>query len=188
MPMTSARDFETTLFEDAVDVPIWLEADRTTPLSERRQRDRKIALEIDARDRAERVRAWWRKVDAPSRPDAGRRLAAARRLATFAMLLVGALAGAGVALAAFRYAGTHPVNVVRVLALLVLPQVVLVALTLLMMLPRVPGLRLLQDALASMNPGALAASIFRSLAHEFRDLPHLLRGNRPVSRRYAKWQ
>lgn len=186
--MTSARDFETTLFEDAVDVPIWLEADRTTPLSERRQRDRKIALEIDARDRAERVRAWWRKVDAPSRPDAGRRLAAARRLATFAMLLVGALAGAGVALAAFRYDGTQPVNVVRILALLVVPQIVLVALTLVMMPPRVPGLKLVQDALASMNPGALAASIFRSLARDLGDLPHLMRGGRPASRRYAKWQ
>lgn len=186
--MTPTRDIDTTLFEDAVDVPIWLEADRATPLAERRQRDRRIALAIDARDPTERVRAWWRCVDAPIRPDAGRRLAAARRLATFAMLVLGALAGTGVALAAFRYDGTQPVNVVRVLALLVVPQIVLVALTLLMMPPRVPGLKHVQDALASLNSGALAASIFRRLARDFRDLPYLMRGSRPVSRRYAKWQ
>src|SRR5690606_31180973 len=132
--------------------------------------------------------AWWRRLAPRDRPDAGRRLANARRLATFAMLLVGTLGGAAVALAAFRYDGTHPVNVVRLLALLVLPQVVLVTLTLLMMPPRVPGLKLVQDALATLTPGAIAAAIVRRVARELQDLPQLSGAGRPVSRRYAKWQ
>jgi len=169
-------------------VPTWLEADRSTPLAERRRRDREIALSIEAHDPVERVRAWWRRLDTPDRPEAGRRLANARRLATFVMLIVGALGGATVALAAFRYDGTHPVNVVRLLALLVLPQVVLVALTLLMMPPRVPGLKLVQDALATLNPGSIAAAIVRRVARDLEDLPQLSGAGRPASRRYAKWQ
>lgn len=187
--MNLARDSETTLFEDAVDVPLWLERDRETPFAARRQRDRAVALEIGAETSVARVRAWWRRVAPTDRSATGRRLAGARRLATLAMLVVGTLAGIGVALAAFQYDGTHPVNVVRLLALLVAPQLVLIALTLLMMLPRVPGLGALQDALAALNPGALAASIFRRLARGPSELPQLLGvTGRTAAGRFTKWQ
>lgn len=33
----------TTLFEDAIDLPLWLEADRATPYAERVRRDREAA-------------------------------------------------------------------------------------------------------------------------------------------------
>src|SRR5690606_1747121 len=93
-------------------------------------------------------------------------------------------------LAAFRHDGTYPVNVVRLLALLVAPQLVLVELTLLMMPPRVPGLRVLQDALAALHPGALAEPLFRRLAPDARIAEQVLGAGvgRTASGRFAKWQ
>src|SRR5690606_38923032 len=104
---------------DAVDVPLWLEDDRATPYATRVQRDRAIALELTDADPVASVRAWWRRADIDARPDAGRRLSRARTLATLVMLMLGVLTGAGLALAAFQYDGSYPVNVVRLLALLV---------------------------------------------------------------------
>src|SRR5690606_30258606 len=169
---------------------MWLEGDRSTAYVERVQRDRSIARELDDGDAVAKVRAWWRRVETDEHPDTGRRLNGARTLATLAMLAVGAVAGVGVALAAFRYDGTYPVNVVRLLALLVAPQLVLVALTLVMLPPRVPGLRALQDALAALNPGALAESLFRRLARDSRTADSLLNAGagRTATRRFAKWQ
>ncbi|HEX6992682.1 MAG TPA: DUF2868 domain-containing protein [Gammaproteobacteria bacterium] len=188
--MTSSRQLDTTLFEDAVDVPLWLEDDRSTPYAERVQRDRALARALDAADPVHRVRAWWRQLPTDDRPDTGRRLDAARMLATLAMLALGAVGGVGVALAAFRYDGTYPVNVVRLLALLVAPQLVLVALTLLMIPPRVPGLRVVQDALAALNPGALAESLFRRFAPDASLAAQVLGvgAGRVASGRFAKWQ
>src|SRR5690606_23940657 len=188
--MTSSRHLDTTLFEDAVDVPLWLEGDRSTPYAARVQRDRALATELDAADPVDRVRAWWRALPIDERPDAGRRLRAARVLATLTMLALGTVGGIGVALAAFRYDGTHPVNVVRLLALLVAPQLVLVALTLLMLPPRVPGLRAVQDALAALNPGALAESLFRRFAPDSAVAARIVGvgAGRTASGRFAKWQ
>ncbi len=188
--MTSASELESTLFEDAVDVPLWLEEDRATPYASRVQRDRAIALGLNGDDAVASVRAWWRHAEVDSRPDAGRRLGRARTLATLAMLVLGVLTGIGVALAAFQYDGSYPVNVVRLLALLVAPQLVLIALTLLMLPPRVPGLRLLQDALAALNPGALAESLFRRVAPDSLAALRLLGTGvgRSASGRFTKWQ
>ena len=127
----------TTLFEDAIDVPLWLEADRLTPYAERVRRDREIARRIRAAAVAsQRVRAWWRSA-APRRaePALARGSARLRTLVTVAMAAVGSITGVAVALAAFAYDGSQPVNVVRLLALLVGVQLVLLALTLLL-LPR----------------------------------------------------
>ena len=57
----------TPLFEDAIDVPLWLEADRHTPYAERVRRDRDIGRRIRQRSRVERVRSWWRS----AAPDVG---------------------------------------------------------------------------------------------------------------------
>ena len=50
---------DSTLFENAIDVPLWLEADRLTPYAERARRDREIARNVPQGDRIARVRAWW---------------------------------------------------------------------------------------------------------------------------------
>jgi hypothetical protein len=70
------------------------------------------------------------------------------------MAAAGSIAGVAVALAAFAYDSSQPVNVVRLLLLLVGTQLVLLALTLLLLPGRVPGLKHVQDLLTALNPGA----------------------------------
>src|SRR5688572_31288201 len=89
----------TTLFEDAIDIPLWLDADRLTPHAERCRRDREIGLTLESRDRLARVRGWWRAV-APDEDGAGARLARIRVAITAIIALLGAALGASVALAA----------------------------------------------------------------------------------------
>jgi hypothetical protein len=180
----------TTLFEDAIDVPLWLEADRLTPYAERTRRDRDIARRQPSGDRLRRVRDWWRAAGAGSSEGAGARLKRLRGLLGFAMAVLGAAAGAALALAAFAYDGSQPVNVVRLIALLVGLQLLFLLLTLLLIPGRVPGLRSLQDVLAAINPGAMAVSIFRRLAHAPADLMQVFdrHTTRASSRRFVKWQ
>ncbi|HEX6361367.1 MAG TPA: DUF2868 domain-containing protein [Albitalea sp.] len=181
----------TTLFEDAIDVPLWLEADQPTPYAERVRRDRAIARGIPlSRDRIRRVRAWWCSVAPDAAEGAGARLVRLRSLATLAMTVLGAVTGVAVALTAFAYDGSKPVNVVRLLALLVGLQLVLLALTLLLLPGRVPGLRHLQDLVAAVNPGAWAAGVFRKLAHAPSEVARLFerQAARAASGRFAKWQ
>ena len=178
-----------TLFEDAIDVPIWLEADRQGPLAERTRRDRDIGRTLAARSDAERVRDWWRRVERGPDERPGRRLEQLRQGLTVVVAAIGLMVGAGVALAAYRYDGTVPVNVVRVLGLLVAPQLGLLVLSLLLIPARVPGLGRLQDALAAINPGALAAAVYQQFAR--RRAPTVLAWNAARSaagRRFAKWQ
>jgi hypothetical protein len=180
----------TTLFEDAIDVPTWLETDRLTPYAQRSRRDRDVARRLPAGDRLQRVRAWWRVLSADSSDGAGTRLERVRGLVTVVMAAIGAAAGIAVCLAAFRYDGSQPVNVVRLLALLVGLQLFLVLLTLLLMPGRMVGLRRLQDGLAAINPGALAVSIFRRLARMPAELERLFdwHAARASAGRFAKWQ
>jgi len=181
---------DTTLFEDAIDVPPWLEADRATPYAERTRRDREIARQIAGGNRIARVRAWWKKA-APDAPEgAGARLDRLRTIVTVAMAAAGSIAGVAVALAAFAYDGSQPVNVVRLLLLLVGAQLVLFALTLLLLPGRVPGLRHVQDLLTTLNPGAWAVGVYRKLAGASPNAAGLfeLHATRSAARRFFKWQ
>ncbi|MGD8810436.1 MAG: DUF2868 domain-containing protein [Gammaproteobacteria bacterium] len=179
----------TTLLEDAIDIPIWLEADASTPLRQRNQRDREIASKLVAADDVERVRSWWRRLGGDHDALPGRGVARARAWVSLGLVLIGFMAGAGLALAAFRYDGTFPVNVVRVLALLVAPQVVLVALGLLLIPGRMPGLGFVQDTLAAINPGALAAALYGQLTQrpEARVFGRVSAPS-AAARRFARWQ
>src|SRR5688500_1363251 len=154
----------TTLFEDAIDVPTWLEADRLTPYAERVRRDRGIARSFAPASRLQSVRKWWREAAAGDHSSDGARLVRVRTLVTFVMAGLGIAAGITVALAAFRYDGSQPVNVVRLLALLVGVQLAFLALTLLLLMGRAIGFKSFQDLLATITPGGWAASVFRRLA------------------------
>lgn len=180
----------TTLFEDAIDVPVWLEADRLTPYAERVRRDRDIGRRIRQRGRVERVRSWWRSAAPDVGAGAGARLGRLRTLVTVAMAAVGSVTGVAVALTALAYDGSQPVNVVRLLALLVGVQLVLLALTLVLLPGRVPGLRRIQDLIAVLNPGAWAAGVYAKLVHASPDLARLFdrHAARAAYRRFAKWQ
>lgn len=180
-----------TLFEDAIDVPVWLEAERLTPFAERVRRDRAIARDIPQSEPVSRVRAWWRSVAPDSARRLGARLARLRTVVTFAMAALGTVAGSAVALAAFAYDGSQPVNVVRLLALLVGVQLVLLAFTLLLLIPgRPPGLRHIQDLLTGLNPGAWAAAVFRKVARAPDGVAQLFDRHTPraATVRFAKWQ
>jgi hypothetical protein len=183
----------TTLFEDAIDVPLWLETERLTPYAERVRRDRAIAFDIGRGSAVNRVRAWWRRVgrDGDSHGALGARLDRLRTVVTLAMAALGMVAGIAVALTAFAYDGSQPVNVVRLLALLVGVQLVFLFFTLLLLLPgRVPGLRHLQDLLATLNPGAWAAAVFRKIARVQPSVSRLFDRHAPraAAVRFAKWQ
>jgi hypothetical protein len=180
----------TTLFEDAIDVPLWLENDRTTPFAARSRRDRGIASQL-ASDAADiRVRGWWQLIGVPAE-HTGARLQRTRRLVTAVVIAIGASVGVGVALAAFHYDGTRPVNVVTLLAVLVMTQLVFLGLTLLLIPRGIPGLRAIQDLLETINPGALAATIYRKIASVPREAAPLFGwhpGRSAAAGRFAKWQ
>lgn len=180
---------DTTLFEDAIDVPLWLEADDDTPYSERARREREIARALEARDAVAQVRGWWRSLGLRDEARAGARLDRLRALVALVMVALGTLAGISVALAAFHYDGSQPVNVVRLLALLVGLQLLLLVLTLLLLPPgRLPGLRGVQELLAAVNPGAWAASLLGRFAGSHVTLSLFDRGARVGAGRFAKWQ
>lgn len=181
----------TTLFEDAIDVPLWLEADGATPYAQRIRRDREVARALPpAAAPLARIRLWWGTVGANDSGATGARLDRLRALVGVAMAVLGTVTGVAVALAAFAYDGSQPVNVVRLLALLVGVQLALLALTLLLLPGRVPGLRHLHDLLVAVNPGAWAFGAFRKLARASHDVTRLF--ERPTSRtaagRFARWQ
>ena len=180
----------TSLFEDAIDVPMWLEADRLAPYAERVRRDRDIARRLPRGNTVKRVRGWWRLAPADPAESVGARLARFRTLLTLLMTVVGAAAGVTVALAAFHYDGSQPVNVVRLIALLVGLQLLFLLFTLLLIPGRVIGLRRLQDLVATITPGALAVSIFRRLARPPPELARLFdwHAARASAGRFAKWQ
>jgi hypothetical protein len=180
----------TTLFEDAIDVPTWLEADRLTPYAERVRRDRGIARSFAPASRLQSVRKWWREAAAGDHSSDGARLVRVRTLVTFVMAGLGIAAGITVALAAFRYDGSQPVNVVRLLALLVGVQLAFLALTLLLLMGRAIGFKSFQDLLATITPGGWAASVFRRLARASPVAARLFdwHSARASAGRFAKWQ
>ena len=114
-----------------------------------------------------------------------------RRLLSTTMAFVGAIVGVGVALTAFHYDGTRPVNVVTLLAaLVVFPSVLLLA-TLLLLPSRVGALRAIQNALATINPGAVGAALYRRLAQPPKQLAPLFgwhQGRSAAATRFGKWQ
>jgi hypothetical protein len=109
---------------------------------------------------------------------------------TIVMAAVGSITGVMMALTAFAYDGSQPVNVVRLLALLVGVQLVLLAFTLLLLPGRIPGLRHVQDLLTALNPGAWAAGVYANLARASPDAARLFepQSARPAAGRFAKWQ
>jgi hypothetical protein len=194
--MPDADHRSPSLFVDAVEIPAYLDTDRATPYAERLHRDRAIGASLTIGDPVRIVRAWRQTLKSgdaglSSLRSVGERLERGRHIIGFVMLLVGTFAGTGVASAAFHYDGTWPVNVLTVLAALVLVQIALVVLSLLLMLPRVPGVSALQDLMSALNPGAFAAAVYRRFARldERRaDLLVISAARGPVAMRFARWQ
>ena len=183
---------ERPLFEDAIDVPLWLEADADRALAERRARDRGIARRLEAegvaRSDVARVRAWWTSVR--SADGLGASLVRGRHVVSVGLLVLGALAGGLLAAAALRYDGSAPVNVLTAFALLVGVQLLTLVLTLLLMPDGRFGLGAVQRSLVALNPAAIAAAMFRRLGRLPPAVERLFvwHGGRSSANRFAKWQ
>jgi hypothetical protein len=176
----------------AIDIRRWLEADRRTPFADRLARDRAIGRSLRADDESSRVLAWWALVGATTTPgpvpavgsaadgdaaanapmDAaaappgtGARVERYRRFAVIGLLLFGLLGGAATAAVAFAYDGRHPVNLFRLLGLLVVLPGVLLLLTLaLLPLRRRGGAGDSGGMLAALNAGRWAGAVLDRIA------------------------
>jgi hypothetical protein len=179
-----------SLFEDAIDIPLWLEADRTTPYADRIRRDRDAVRGHATTTELERVRTWWQAIAAT--PSTGATLNRGRHVIGFFVVVMGALTGAGLAAAALRYDGSHPVNAVTVFSMLVGVQVVLIAITVLLLPHNVPGLRVIQRFLGQANPAAIVAAFYQRVASAH--VPEAMQSlfswhvGRAAAPRFAKWQ
>jgi hypothetical protein len=150
-----------TLLARTVDILQWLEEDADSGFEARVERDRRIGRSLADNDELDRVFGWWRQVGTPDAgsPSAGEKVAVLARLATVVLLLSGLLLGVALGSIAFAYDGTHPVNVLALLGVLVGVPFLLLMGTLVFLLPgRMPGLSSLRDSVAVINPGRWAGA------------------------------
>lgn len=152
-----------TLFEDSVNILHFLEADRKTPHAQRLHRDRQIgqgACEFALYNSLKTVQCWWQHVgESPAKIDSeGEKVARVRSLVNVVATIFGFLGGFGVIVAVFQYDGSHPINVVTLIAVFVVLQILLVSLSLLTLLP---GQNFVGKALQTINPGAMLSGVLQ---------------------------
>jgi hypothetical protein len=165
-----------------VDLALQLESDAERPAAELRRRDRTIGRELAiAGVPASRQLAAWLERVRPAEGGTGERVARSLRGLTALCALFGLISGAGAAAALFRYDGSHPVNVVRVLGFYVGLQALLLAGTAFLCLPSrwrsaLPGLEALQDLLSLLSPGRVLGWLQRALPSAQREAAERFRG------------
>jgi len=142
------------LLADVVDIRRWLEVDAQTPFDRRVARDREIGRSLDSSDDLKRVLGWWRTVRTDDVEHFGLRLTRLVGLACVLLFAGGLLFGMAVSSVAFGYDGSHPVNLLALLGVLVGTPLILLVLTLIFLLPvRLPGVDAVRDAVSVLNPG-----------------------------------
>jgi hypothetical protein len=158
-----------------IDLAMQIEDDEVRSPESLRRRDHRISRELAGRAASgpARVVAWLDRVLPADRSTPGARVATAQRTLTVLLALGGLLVGVGTGSALFYYDGTHPVNVVRVLAVFVGLQSLLIAMTAVLALPedwrrKLPALAALQDVLALASPGRLQGALRRLVPAERR--------------------
>jgi hypothetical protein len=124
---------------ELVDLELQLRADRSADPALLRRRDEAIGREICAdgvpESRAFVLQQWLRALHPEPGSTPGRKLAAAYRLGSVVLGVLGLLSGASAAATLLRYDGGDPVNVVSYLAVLVGLQVMLAVFASMSMLP-----------------------------------------------------
>ncbi len=161
-PLTQATG-SPALLATLVDIKRFLDADRDTAHRERAERDSRIGQALSQTERLDRVLAWWQQIDAQPESEEARALSAsgaqleqARKLTNSAGILLGLFLGISVTTAALTYTGDYPVNLLTLLGVLVLLPLLMLALTLIGLLPG-RATQSFADALAGMNPVAWLA-------------------------------
>lgn len=148
-----------SLLATLVDFHHALETDRVTPLERRKARDRRMGATLERwrRQPDRQIRAWLDTLEPAPPFGRGHHAAQLALWLAVALALTGLLSGWGMARVVLHYDGSAPINLVHVLAVLLVPQWLLLAVWLLAALPRpLPGLQSLRDSLRYLNPGRLA--------------------------------
>ncbi len=173
------------LLATVIDILDWLDADASTSLNDRIERDRYIGKTIAPGDAYKMVLAWWVAISPRDRSLPGERMVALLGLSNGVLALAGTVLGAGVAGAVFSYQGDYPVNLFALLGILVgLPLAMLIASLLMLGLPF--GQQLwLADSLRVINPGRWAGSWLekQNRLSLFASVSKRARANR-----FARWQ
>ncbi|HEX9640209.1 MAG TPA: DUF2868 domain-containing protein [Candidatus Krumholzibacteria bacterium] len=148
-----------------------------------RHRDRPIGRELKALESrpAAQILSWLRRIRDESDRPSGNRLHRLHGLGLLVLALAGALVGWGAAAVIFNYDGTHPVNVIHVLAFFVFLQLLLLLFFALSTLPAgairwVPGMRALRESFELVSPGRLQRLFTRYLPAGYRDTASSLLG------------
>jgi hypothetical protein len=151
-----------SLLSDLVDLNEALQNDRAIDLHERKQRDRSIGLQLqDMRNKPDaQARAWLHKVFprlANTRGQQGERL---YHVLCLSLLVIGFFSGWGLASIVLFYDGSQPINIVNALVVLVLPQIFLLLVWILTVLPSHLHLfNKIGAMLGFLNPGRLAGHV-----------------------------
>ncbi|MEM6391334.1 MAG: DUF2868 domain-containing protein [Planctomycetota bacterium] len=165
---------------DVVELGWALQQDDAKPRTAVLERDRLAAQQLPAdlppESHTARLLAWLRITRDPDRAQLRRRTAAGLSAVTAGLVLIGLALGYTSALAVFAYDGNQPVNVVRALLVYGLANLVLLALTILFVLPHQSSPRHqnntepkenfltgLRDALLWISPGRLGTLLLRVL-------------------------
>ena len=145
---------------ELIDLEAQLLADRQADAGELRLRDQELieALAAEGGDKPPRhalFRRWLDQIRG-SAPSMGERVVAHYRLAGIVLALIAFVAGSGTARTLLHYDGRDPVNVMGFLAVFVLGQLCLMALSLFLLLPgavlgRLPGIGVVQSLLRDLG-------------------------------------
>jgi hypothetical protein len=147
-----------SLLADLIDLESALRADSAAPLEDRKPRDRDIgkALQRYRNHPVRQLRGWMARVEIPEWRRNGHEGAQLYHVLCLILAVLGLAVGWGLARAVLYYTGEAPINIVHALGLLVLPQIVLLLLWTVSVLPwRIPLFASLQSALRFLNPGRL---------------------------------
>lgn len=153
---------QTSWLSDLLDAVVALDSDADNDLEQRRRRDRAIGRELQQShgNPAAQLRGWVAQQRQSLRLSGGARGMQLYHLIGLLLTLAGLLGGWGLASAVLSYDGEQPINIVSALALLILPQILLLLLWLLSAVAGgLPGLRNLGTTLGLLNPGRLAGYI-----------------------------
>ncbi len=156
-----------SLLGTLIDFKTALEADRLTPLEQKKTRDRHLGTQVQQwrRQPHRQIHAWLELVAAQAEPR-GQQAAQLAALMGLLLAVAGLMSGWGLAQVVLHYDGVVPINLVNVLAVLVLPQLLLLLVWLLVALPMpLPGLQALRDALRYFNPGRLGHLLAKRFGH-----------------------
>lgn len=147
---------QSSVLADLIDLYTALHADGAGEADRKKSRDRKLGATLSAQkgDPARQLRGWLERVEIPGWQRDGRQAVQLYHVLGVILAVAGLIVGWGLVQAVLHYTGDAPINVIHALAVLILPQLVLLLFWLLAML-RVPLLGHLGAVLRFLNPGRL---------------------------------